>query len=72
MKVIIDLPIHSVVLEASPVLLNALTQAIVVSRHYEQGMHYVIEKKQQLGMQFIDDAEFEQALMEQKESVKNG
>lgn len=72
MKVIIDLPLHSMVLEANPVLLNALTQAMVVSQHYEHGMRYEVEEKEQLSMHFIDDSEFEQALIEKKEMVNNG
>lgn len=72
MKVIIDLPFHSMVLEANPVLLNALTQAMVVSKNYEHGMRYVMEEKQQLEMHFIDDAQFEQVLIKKKEIAKNG
>ncbi len=35
-------------------------------------MSYVVKEKQQLGMHFMDDAAFECALMDKKESVKNG
>ena len=59
MKVIIDLSLHSLVLDANPLLLNALTQATIVSRDYTKGMHYMIKDREALNMIFMDDNEFE-------------
>lgn len=75
MKVIIDLPIQSLVLEVSPALLNALNRALIVSRSYEQGMCYVKEDGLCLTMNFVDDVEFEKSLLEKKvllKEVSNG
>ena len=72
MKVIIDLPLHSMVLEVSPLLLNALTHAVIVSKNYEQGIRYIIEENQQPRMHFMEDVEFDHALLDKKESVSNG
>jgi len=72
MKVIIDLPIDSIVLDANPLLLNALNDAMIVRRSYEQGLRYIIEEKQKIGMYFMDDREFEQAVVDKKEDVNNG
>ena len=72
MKVIIDLPIDSLVLDANPLLLNALTRAMVVSKNYEKGLRYIVKESQQLGMHFMDDVEFERVLVKEKESVNNG
>ena len=72
MKVIIDLPLHSMVLEVSPLLLNALSDAMIVSRSYEQGIHYILEDNEQARMHFMDDSDFKQALLDKKESVSNG
>ena len=70
MKVIIDLPIQSLVLEVSPALLNALNRAMIVSKNYEQGMRYVKEEGHCLTMNFVDDAAFEKALLEKKVQLK--
>lgn len=70
MKVIIDLPIQSLVLDVSPALLNALNRAMIVSKNYEQGMHYVKEEGLCLTMDFVDDMEFEKALLEKKALLK--
>jgi hypothetical protein len=72
MKVIIDLPLQSMVLEVSPLLLNALNQAMIVSKNYEQGIRYIVEESQQPRMHFMDDAEFDHAVLDKKESVSNG
>jgi len=71
MKVIIDLPIQSLVLDVSPTLLKAM----IVSRSYEQGMCYVKEEGLCLTMDFVDDVEFEKVLLEKKvllKEVSNG
>jgi hypothetical protein len=60
------------VLDANPLLLNALNNATIVRRSYEQGLRYIIEEKQKIGMYFVDDLEFEQAVLDKKEHVNNG
>lgn len=72
MKVIIDLPIDTIVLDANPLLLNAMNNAMIVSRNYEKGLRYVIEEKQKIRMYFMDDREFEQAVVDKKEKTNNG
>jgi tetraacyldisaccharide-1-P 4'-kinase len=72
MKVIIDLPIHSLVLDANPLLLNALTQATIVSRDYAQGMRYVVEDREALNMIFMDDGEFQRTSLTKQAITKEG
>ena len=59
MKVIIDFPLHSLVLDANPALLNTLIQATIVSKDYTEGTRYRIENSEKLHMTFIKDNEFE-------------